>query len=91
MYFSGDLKDIDGGRKFSNIVMMELVQFCRGSKNFNGETTETWRGKLLISNLAGKQAFLAGLPSTLAGQCFGGVVTGGVFRTAPSPYPRPLT
>ena len=29
----------------------------------------------------GKQAFLAGLPSTLAGQCFSGVVTGGCHIT----------
>ena len=30
------------------------------------------------SNLAGKHIFLAGHPFTLAGQCFSGVVTGGV-------------
>ena len=37
-------------------------------------------GKFLISNFAGKQMFLMGLPSTLAGQCFCRIVTeGGVW------------
>ena len=31
----------------------------------------------LNSNLAGKHIFLVGLPFTLAGQCFSGIVTGG--------------
>ena len=59
-------------------------------QNFKGETTETWRGKFLISNLkAGKQIFSADLPSALARQCFGGVVTGGV-SSENSPFERKL-
>ena len=72
----------EGRRKISAIIYDRYCisfhgkQKCqRGNKNVNGETTETRKGKYLISNLAGKN-FLADHPFPLAGHRFSGVVTG---------------
>ena len=45
--------------------------------NFDGGTTKIRRGKSLNSKLSGKRVFLAVHPSTMAGQCFSRVSTGG--------------
>ena len=42
----------------------------------------------LCSNLAGKHISLAGHTFTLAGQCFSGVVTGGVLAVSDNEYSR---
>ena len=79
--FTGDLKYIDWERKFSHgiehcfVQLRHLQYFDKNCIIFDGEQTR--RGQFLISSLAGKQIFSAGPPSTLAGQCFSRVVTGG--------------
>ena len=52
-----------------------------GKQNFQRGSNKNKAGKLL--NSAGKRVFLAGHPSTLAGRCFSGVVTGGCFTMLP--------
>ena len=57
--------------KFSAIPCDAACIILTAKQKFNGETTKTRRGKCLESNLSG---VAAGHPSTLAGQCFSGVV-----------------
>ena len=66
--------------KFLNIIKMELVYFLTGKQNFQREINRKMAGKAFNFKLSGKTSFLGGLPSTLAGQCFSGVVTGGCLR-----------
>ena len=47
-----------------------------GKQKFQ-QTTKQDGVTLLTQKFAGKRVFLAGHPSTLAGQCFSGFVTGG--------------
>ena len=70
---------MDGEKRLSNITMIEIVCFLMGKQKFQRGNSRKHGGESFqFQTWRGKQIFSAGLPSTLAGQCFSGVVTGGV-------------
>ena len=76
--FSGDKKYHDGEMKSLAIIYDGTCIILTGKQKISaGKQQNQGRETLYAQNVAGKQVFLAGHPSTLAGQCFSGVVTGG--------------
>ena len=72
--------------KFLAIINDGTCIILTGKQKISAGKQQNQGGETLYAqNVAGKRVFLVGHPSTLAGQCFSGVVTGGYLACS---YPQ---